>query len=218
MIRVLAGIARLLRVSAFFARHQAVDPSTVPAGIVARPRSMALRGRVAAMAALAAGVLMLSATAGATTYTVNLFDTNSDAAANGPNVGDGLGAGVGSGTSGDLRWAILQANAAGGANIIQSIVRRRRAPSRSAALCLRSLPWLHPQWRHRRLRPDHRRRGVRHHHHRRRNKIPRLLLWIMSRWSAGQYADPERQRYRRGGWQRNWRRRRRRWVCGLDCL
>jgi len=64
---------------------------------------------------LACVALLLSAKAGATTYTVTAF---TDTAANGPNTGDGLGAGVGSGTSGDLRYVILAANAAGGTNTI----------------------------------------------------------------------------------------------------
>ena len=57
------------------------------------------------------GLVLLSATARAATITVTRFD---DTAANGPNTGDGLGLGV----SGDLRSAILAANAAGGTNII----------------------------------------------------------------------------------------------------
>ncbi len=56
-------------------------------------------------------LLLICATASAATITVTRFD---DTAANGPNTGDGLGLGA----SGDLRSAILAANAAGGTNII----------------------------------------------------------------------------------------------------
>jgi hypothetical protein len=69
-------------------------------------------GTFARLAVPVLALLLLSATASATTFTVTVF---TDTAANSPaNAGDGLG----TGNPGDLRWSILQANAAGGTNII----------------------------------------------------------------------------------------------------
>ena len=106
----MVGSGSLLRasVSSFFAGHHS---SAVSAVSTARPRRVARWSSVAAVAALAAAALLLGATASATTYTVTRFD---DTLANGPNTGDGLGTGA----SGDLRYEILAANLAGGANTI----------------------------------------------------------------------------------------------------